>query len=95
MRTLLITLALAATIPHLANAEAPPHPATAAAISAVFVGNDSAQRAIDADMCGRDTWHELDGESLRQYGHMRDAYLAARTIDANAERDFCFAIGER
>ena len=69
--------------------------ATRAAISALYVASDSAQRAIDADICKHDTPHALDAEARRQYDHVVDAFEAVMTADANALFSFCLAAGER
>ncbi len=77
-------------------------PATRAAISAFYATNDSTQRAIDNEVCGRDTPHILTLEDMRQYGHVKDALQAAYDATAGSDimlemvhDDFCLAAGER
>ena len=85
----------------------PTSSATAAAISALYVGGDEAQAAIDNDWCGEGELDELagdalEGEALRQYGHISDVLLIAfdesEGTDSAVERvlyEFCSAAGER
>jgi hypothetical protein len=78
------------------------NPTTRAAISAFYVANDNAQKGIDADICGRDVWHELSNEDLRQIKHVKAALQAAYDSVNGSDMmldivtdDFCFAAGER
>ena len=111
MRDLLIGLGLAAgiaTMYGVAYARADDiAPTTRAAISALYVAGDDAQRAITFDYCSDVTPDELagdalTGEALRQYGHVQnalmDAFAASDGTDSGVERvahDYCAAASER
>ena len=85
----------------------PTSPTTRAAIAALYVGNDKAQAAIDNDWCGEGELIELagdalEGEALRQYGHISEALMAAFEASdgtdsgvENVANEFCAAAGER
>lgn len=83
-------------------------PATQAAISAFYVGDDAAQKAMDLDWCSGkydvDTVNgdKLSGNDHRQYEHMSDALMAAFAASGGSDSaveavndDFCAAAGER
>ena len=91
-----------------ANDERVPDHATRAAISALYVANDTVQRAVTHDYCEMDavtmiaTQTPLTGENARQYGHVVDALQAAFDASEGTDSalmtvsdDFCFGASER
>jgi sensor histidine kinase regulating citrate/malate metabolism len=73
-----------------------PAPETRVAIQALYAAPNDVQKAIDADICTLLEVDSLTHEGNNQYADIRLAYMAALKADpANAERDFCFAAGER